>query len=152
TRTGRCGWRKRVRLRRVALGAKECRDRCEERRMMGACHARSVTRRATLLIAATPLLLSLGGAPTDASGGRKPELAAEPDIAVLYAAGKEAKVSEPLPGARYRLIELADYGLKVHVWQFDKSRYRLRVGEPRDAHGSRVGDLLAAKDVLAING
>lgn len=87
-----------------------------------------------------------------ASGGRKPELAAEPDIALLYAAGKLARSSEPLPGAGYRVIELAGYGLKVHVWRFDKDRYRLRVAEQKDTHGSRVGDFIGPKDALAING
>src|SRR5262249_19163493 len=84
--------------------------------------------------------------------GHKPELAAEPDIALVYAAGKAAASAEPLAGLRYRRIELADYGLRIHVWSFDKARYRLRVAEQTARTGMRVGDFLGKKDVLASNG
>jgi uncharacterized protein YigE (DUF2233 family) len=93
----------------------------------------------------------IGGASATASGGRKPELAAEPEIALLYAAGKAARSSAPLPGVTYRVIELTDFGLKVRVWGFAKDRYRLRVAEQKETHGSRVGELLGPKDTLAIN-
>ena len=86
------------------------------------------------------------------AAAKKPELAAEPDIARLYAAGKAAKSSELLPGLAYRVIELADYGLEIHVWSFDQRRYRLRVAGQKDASGNRVAELLGGNDILAING
>lgn len=89
------------------------------------------------------------GAPLPA---KKPDFTTEPAINLLYEAGKAAKASELVPGVSYRLIEVADFGLKIHVWSFDKSRYRLRAADDKDPHGSRVGDLLGAKDVFAING
>jgi len=84
--------------------------------------------------------------------GHKPELAAEPDISLLYSAGKAAASAAVIPGLGYRLIELADYGLKIHVWSFEKSRFRLRVAEQTAKTGTRVADFLSKKDVLAING
>jgi len=83
---------------------------------------------------------------------KKSELVKEPAISLLYEAGKAAKASELAPGIGYRLIELADYGLKIHIWSFDKSRYRLRAADDKDAHGSRVSELIGGKDVFAING
>src|SRR5690348_16664772 len=82
----------------------------------------------------------------------KPDFTKETAIDLLYTAGKAAKASELAPGVSYRLIALADYGLKIHVWSFDKTRYRLRAADDQDPHGSRVADLLGSKDVFAING
>jgi uncharacterized protein YigE (DUF2233 family) len=86
------------------------------------------------------------------AAAKKSELAAEPGIDVLYAAGRAAKSSEPLPGLAYRVIELGDYGLAIHVWSFDRGRYRLRVAEQNQPLGARVGELLATNDIFAING
>jgi uncharacterized protein YigE (DUF2233 family) len=86
------------------------------------------------------------------AAAKKPELAAEPDIALLYAGGKAARSSGLLPGLAYRLIELDAYALKIHAWSFDKSRFRLRVAEQNAPLGNRVADLLGAADVFAING
>jgi uncharacterized protein YigE (DUF2233 family) len=82
----------------------------------------------------------------------KPNVAAEPDIARLFAAGKAAKSSELLPGLTYRLIELPEYGLKIQVWSFDKGRYRLRVAEQSDDLGNRIAEFLGSVDIFAING
>src|SRR5205807_9525666 len=83
---------------------------------------------------------------------KKPDFATEPDIGLLYAASQAAKASELAPGVGYRLIELPDFGLKIHAWSFDKSHYRLRAADKKDPHGSHVDELLGAEDVLAING
>jgi uncharacterized protein YigE (DUF2233 family) len=94
-----------------------------------------------------------GGISATASlSAKKPDLTTEPDIGLLYTASQAAKTSELAPGIRYRLLELADFGLKIHVWSFDKSRYRLRTADKKDPHGSHVDELLGAKDVFAING
>jgi len=100
------------------------------------------------------LIATIAGAlsATPPQPAKKPELTAEPDIGLLYAASTAAKASELAPGIRYRLIELADFGLKIHLWSFDKSRYRLRTADKKDPHGSHVDELLGAKDVFAING
>ena len=103
------------------------------------------------LALAAAMLAAIGATPAPAIG-RKPELAAEPDIALLYAAGKTATPGGPLRGLFYRRIELGDYGLKVHVWSFDKTRFRLRIAGQREKTGTRVRDFLGAADVLAING
>ena len=83
---------------------------------------------------------------------KRPDFTTEPAIALLHAASKAAKPREIAPGIRYRLIELADFGLKIHVWSFDQSRYRLRMASKKDPHGSYADEFLGAKDVFAING
>jgi uncharacterized protein YigE (DUF2233 family) len=105
-------------------------------------------------VAGLALIVTLAGAwsATPPLPAKKPDFTTEPDIGLLYAASKTAKASELAPGVGYRLIELADFGLKIHVWSFDKSRYRLRAADKKDPHGSYVDELLGAKDVLAING
>jgi uncharacterized protein YigE (DUF2233 family) len=111
-------------------------------------------RLAPPILAAMAIAAGIAGAVAAAEPlpSKKPDITAEPAIDLLYEASRAAKPSEPAPGVGYRLIELADYGLKVHVWTFDKSRYRLRAVDDNDPHGSRVADLLGSKDVFAING
>jgi len=82
-----------------------------------------------------------------------PERKAEPDIALLLGAGQKATPTELMPGLAYRLVDLPDYGLKVHAWSFDQARFRMRVALQKSARGSYVRDLIGPPpDVLAING
>ncbi|MBN8996116.1 MAG: phosphodiester glycosidase family protein [Rhizobiales bacterium] len=82
-----------------------------------------------------------------------PERTAEPDMALLLAAGQNATSDALMPGLVYRVIELPAYGLKVHAWTFDQDRFRMRVALQKTAKGSHVRDLIGpAPDVLAING
>ncbi len=98
-----------------------------------------------------PLLLALV-AFASAAGAAVPERKAEPDMALLLAAGQKATPSDMMPGLAYRLVDLPDYGLKVHAWSFDQARFRLRVALQKSAKGSYVRDLIGpAPDVLAIN-
>jgi uncharacterized protein YigE (DUF2233 family) len=83
---------------------------------------------------------------------KRPDFTTEPDIGLLTEASQAAKPSELAPGIRYRLIALADFGLKIHVWSFDRSRYRLRTADKKDPHGLHADEFLGAKDVFAING
>jgi hypothetical protein len=81
------------------------------------------------------------------------ETNAEPPMAALLDAGKEAAATELMPGLDYRLIELPGYGLKVHAWSFDQDKFAFRMAMEKTPRGSHVRDLIgAAPDVLAING
>jgi uncharacterized protein YigE (DUF2233 family) len=93
--------------------------------------------------------------PAAAALARTPSLetTAEPPMTALLEAGKEAHPTELLPGLDYRLIEVPDYGLKVHAWSFDQDKFAFRMVMEKTPRGSHVRDLIgAAPDVFAING
>ena len=108
------------------------------------------THPAMRFLAALPFLALAG-----AALARTPsvETKAEPTMAALLDAGKQAQPAELMPGAGYRLIELPDYGLKVHAWSFDQDKFAFRMAMEKAPRGSHVRDLIGpAPDVLAING
>ncbi len=110
-----------------------------------------------VLLAALALSAATGTAFADgplapAQAAAHPDYLNEPDMGLLYEASRAAKAIDLLPGASYRLIELPAYGVKVHAWTFDARRFRLRIVDEKDAHGTRIGDQLAPADVFAING
>lgn len=99
------------------------------------------------------LLLVADGASAAAPTAAKPERTAEPDIALLYQAGKTATRSEPMAGLTYGVADLPTYALKVHSWTFAQDEFRLRVALQKVSTGSHVRDLIdGPPDVFAING
>jgi uncharacterized protein YigE (DUF2233 family) len=86
-----------------------------------------------------------------ASKKKGPDLTSEPDLTAVLAAGGAAAESAAAPGISYRVIELPPFGLKIHAWTFDQSRFQARVVEQKAPKGSPVADVIGTS-VFAING
>lgn len=83
----------------------------------------------------------------------KADLESEPDLAGLIAAVQGMAMVEPLPGLSIGSAEYARYGIRIHVFDFEQSRFAMRVAEQKAATGSPAGDFLEGEDdVFAING
>ena len=88
-----------------------------------------------------------------ASAGAEPDLVNEPEQGLIVAAMAASKPKPAAPGVTYGLAHLDDYGLAIHVWTFDATRYDLRVVEQKAATGSTIGAFLDRPgDVFAVNG
>lgn len=81
------------------------------------------------------------------------DLESEPDLPGLLDAVKAMKAVEPLGGLVVGTAEYPRFGIRIHVFDFDQSRFQLRVVEQRSDKGSRASDFLAGEnDVFVING
>lgn len=103
---------------------------------------------AACLLAAI-VLAGVGAAPARAQAG----LESEPDLAGLLAAVKGMKMASPLPGLSIGSADYPEYGISIHVFDFDQARFRVRVAEQNAEKGSRVGEYFeSSDDVFVING
>lgn len=104
-------------------------------------------------LAAFCLVLATASAPAAETPTKEPDLVKEPDPALL-SAHLQAAVAETLaPGVTYRRVGLPEFGLAVHAFGFDPTRYAVRVVEQKAETGDPIGAFLDRPgDIFAING
>jgi uncharacterized protein YigE (DUF2233 family) len=83
----------------------------------------------------------------------KADLESEPDLAGLLGAVKVMTMAKPIAGLAVGTADYAKYGIRIHVFDFEQTRFAMRVVEQKAATGNHAGDFLeSADDVFAING
>lgn len=101
------------------------------------------------------LAAMVASAAVAAEAPKKPDAKAlpEPALSLLLASGKAARSAPLIAGLDYRLIAVPAFGLKIHAFAFDASRFRLRTVQQSEATGNRAADFLQRpEDVFAIDG
>ena len=108
------------------------------------------------LALALVIVLGLGATETRAGSDpmpAAPDLDSAPDMAAVLAAGQRARPSEIAPGLSYRIVEVPKYGLKIHLWAFDRARVHLRTAVQTSETGNTIEAFVGGPDdVLAVNG
>jgi hypothetical protein len=99
------------------------------------------------------LLISLPPSAAQQATDPKPDTKSEPDLAGLLTATKGMKMTTVEPGLSVGAVAYPPFGIRIHVFDFARDRFALRVAEQRAETGNRAPDFLADKDdVFAING
>jgi hypothetical protein len=85
--------------------------------------------------------------------GTPPDYESEPDLAGLLAATKGMRMTTVEPGLAVGAAEFPAFGIRIHVFDFARDRFTLRVGEQKVETGNRAPEFLAGNDdVLVVNG
>jgi len=99
------------------------------------------------------LLISLPQVAAQQATGAKPDYKSEPDLAGLLAATKGMRMTRVEPGLSVGVVAYPPFGIRIHVFDFARDRFVLRVAEQRAETGNRAPEFLAGKDdVFVING
>jgi exopolysaccharide biosynthesis protein len=97
--------------------------------------------------------LSLLPVAAQRGSGASPDLDSEPDLAGLLAATKSIRMTNLEPGLSAGTAEYPQFGIRIHVFDFARDRFALRVGEQSAATGNRAPDFFkTGDDVLVVNG
>lgn len=77
----------------------------------------------------------------------------EPDLAGLLTATETMRMTTVEPGLSVGAAEYPPFGIRVHVFDFARDRFTLKLGEQRSETGSRAPDFFeSADDVFVVNG
>jgi len=99
------------------------------------------------------LLIALPPVAAQQATSVKPDYKSEPDLAGLLAATKGMTMTRVEPGLSVGAIAYPPFGIRIHVFDFARDRFVLRVAEQKVETGGRALDFFAGKDdVFVING
>jgi len=123
---------------------------------VGGAGSRSVRRFrpfSWLLPALVILAISLPPAAAQQGGDPSADLETEPDLAGLLSATKGIRMTNLEPGLSVGTAEYPRFGIRIHVFDFARDRFALRVGEQSSETGNRAPDFFeSGDDVFVVNG
>ena len=105
----------------------------------------------TILTLAFAPQLDLFGIPAQAAETTA-DFESEPDLAGLLDATSAMTASKVLPGMTVGSADYPEYGIRIHVFDFEQDRFTLRAAQQKAETGNFAADLVEDGDVFAING